>query len=404
MDGIKYMFIKLGLCLSMLCSVILPILLGINWLSNFHFASIVVEVVVFILWLLMLLVQYPLTRLRNKYRDIVEYDENGISRRYGNFSELNNQQRRQIEEQKLLQRELLIDSATLKMITKKGSAHPEAELESLVGLENVKTEMHKMAAKLSFQKEVNRHRHKKSYIQTVDADSSYHMCFMGRPGTGKSTVARIMSGFLYRYGIIRKNQYIEVDGNFFNGNSYGESTDKVKYILGQARGGVLFIDEAYALLNGMESQEVIATIVATMENNRNDLVIIFAGYDQEMKQLINSNTGLQSRIKYYFDFEDYSLDELWVIFLKMAASKQFTVNPDAKDNFTAQMITEMKHPNYGNARTVRTVLDRAIDMHSLNYVDGKLELEQKMMIVPMDLPAGKGIRISNTPADAIDIS
>ena len=166
---------------------------------------------------------------------------------------------------------------------------------------------------------------------------------------------RIITGFLYKFGYIRKNQYIEVDGNFFNGSSYGESTKRVTYILGQATGGVLFIDEAYAMLNSMESQEVIATLVKVMEDKRSDLVVILAGYKKEMEQLINSNSGLQSRIKYYMVFKDYTPDELWEIFKLMASQKGFKVADGLHDNFISCILCQMQRPNYGNARTVRNL-------------------------------------------------
>jgi stage V sporulation protein K len=280
---------------------------------------------------------------------------------------------------------MLIDSITLKNITKKGSKDPEKDLENMIGLSGVKTELHKMASRLAFNKEMQ-HGKSKRKNEALQADTANHMVFYGNPGTGKTTSVKIITGFLYKYGYIRKNQYVEVDGNFFNGSSFGESTKKVQFILGQAAGGVLFIDEAYALLNSLESQEVIATIVKTMEDKRSDLIIILAGYKKEMNALINSNTGLQSRVKYYFTFEDYDMNELWLIFKHMALEKGFSVDVEIKDNFTSYILEEMQKPNYGNARTVRNVLDKAIDNHSMNYMDGVIEPDLKMVLMPVDLP------------------
>lgn len=403
MDTLKLELAKIGLMISWLGAGTLGLVCAVNFcFLNMAWFPMWMEIILGIIALLLFCLQYPCMRARNKYRDIVEYDENGISRVYGNFSTLSNQERAEIEKQKMLKREMLIDSATLNNITKKGSSNPEIELENLVGLQNIKDEMHKMASKLAFEREVNRDKKKKKKNSTPEkADSTYHMVFLGNAGCGKTETARIMSGFLYKYGIIQKNQYIEVDGNFFNGNSYGESTEKIKFIIGQARGGVLFIDEAYAMLNSMESQEVIATLIAELENKRGDLVVILAGYEKEMTALINSNTGFQSRIKYFFHFENYKMDELWQIFIKMANSKGFAVVDDLKKNFTSHMLEEMRKPNYGNARSVRNVLDRALDNHALNYMDKHISKELKMTLLPQDLPTYERVTVETVNADEL---
>lgn len=395
MSQIKFELSKLGLMCSWLGTIAMACILGYNIIfTDFGLFGMPLTIVGFVVMGAFMFLSYPMTRLRNKYRDEVEYDSNGISLTHGNFSNLSNQERAEIERQKLLQREMLIDSITLKNITKKGSIAPEKDLENMIGLSGVKTELRKMASRLAFNKELQRGK-KKRKNEALQADTANHMVFYGNPGTGKTTSVKIITGFLYKYGYIRKNQYIEVDGNFFNGSSFGESTKKAQFILGQAAGGVLFIDEAYALLNSLESQEVIATIVKTMEDKRSDLIIILAGYKREMDALINSNTGLQSRVKYYFTFEDYSVDELWQIFKLMASEKGFTVEEQLQDNFTSYMLLEMQKPNYGNARTVRNVLDKAIDNHSMNYMDGVIDADKKLVLVASDLPIeGKMIKVS----------
>jgi stage V sporulation protein K len=386
MSQIKFELAKLGLACSWIGAAVAACVLGYNIVfTDFGLFGMPLTIFGFVVMAAFMLLSYPMTKLRNKYRDEVEYDSNGISISHGNFSNLSNQERAEIEKQKLLQREMLIDSITLKNITKKGSKDPEKDLENMIGLSGVKTELHKMASRLAFNKEMQ-HGKSKRKNEALQADTANHMVFYGNPGTGKTTSVKIITGFLYKYGYIRKNQYVEVDGNFFNGSSFGESTKKVQFILGQAAGGVLFIDEAYALLNSLESQEVIATIVKTMEDKRSDLIIILAGYKKEMNALINSNTGLQSRVKYYFTFEDYDMNELWLIFKHMALEKGFSVDVEIKDNFTSYILEEMQKPNYGNARTVRNVLDKAIDNHSMNYMDGVIEPDLKMVLMPVDLP------------------
>lgn len=383
MAQIKFELAKLGLIILWLGTIAMGCVLGYNMVfTNCRWLGLPLTVFGFFVMGFFMFLSYPMTQLRNKYRDEAEYDDNGISIKNGNFSNLSNQEREAIEKQKLVQREMLIDSVTVKNITKKGSSDPVADMQKMVGLSGVKDELHKMASRLAFQTELSGGRKKKQR----PSDTANHMVFYGNPGTGKTSSVKIITGFLYQYGYIRKNEYIEVDGNFFRGFNPGESTKKVQYILGQASGRVLFIDEAYALLNHAESQEVIATIVKTMEDKRSDLIIILAGYKKEMDALINSNTGLQSRIKYYFTFEDYTMDELWEIFELMAAEKGFTVEDTLREYFTSYMLQEMQKPNYGNARTVRNTLDKAFDNHALNYMDQRIGADKKMVLVPEDLP------------------
>ena len=388
MNAIKYELVKLGLIISWLGVAVVACVLGVNMVFlNYRLFGGVLQIIGYIIFGVLLVLAFVFTRLRNKYRDLAEYDANGISLKYGDFSALSNTERAEIERQKMAQREMLIDSITLKRITKRGSVKPDVELNGLIGLQDLKQEIHKMQARMQFSKI----RKKKNN----DFDSANHMVFMGNPGTGKTSVVKIITGILYENKLIRKNQYIEVDGNFFNGDTAGESTDKIKYIIDKARGGVLFIDEAYALLNSYESQEVIATLIAAMENYRKDFVVILAGYTKEMEMLINSNEGFRSRIRYFLNFPDYSLDELWQIFVKMSNSKGFAVEDDVKDVFTSYMLEEMQNKNYGNARTVRTVLDKAIDNHSVNFIDEIISKNDKFRLVNADLPVNDKIKLKS---------
>ena len=370
MNAIKYELVKLGLIISWLGAAVVAGVLGVNMVFlNYSLFGSELQLIGYIIFGALMVLSFVFKRLRNKYRDLAEYDANGISLKYGDFSALSNTERAEIERQKMAQRELLIDSITLKRITKHGSVKPDVELNGLIGLQDLKQEIRKMQARMQFSKI--------SKKKNTDFDSANHMVFMGNPGTGKTSVVKIITGILYENKLIRKNQYIEVDGNFFNGDTAGESTDKIKYIIDKAKGGVLFIDEAYALLDNYESQEVIATLIAAMENYRKDFVVILAGYTKEMEMLINSNEGFRSRIRYFLNFPDYSLDELWQIFIKMSNSKGFAVEDDVKDVFTSYMLEEMQNKNYGNARTVRTVLDKAIDNHSVNFIDGIINKNDK---------------------------
>lgn len=380
-DNVKYSIIKFFMATTILGGVVLLFFAGFAFFTNF--LPLWAIVVCAFLGIFLLGFSEFFKMKRNKYRDIVEYDENGISKKYGNFSQLSNQERKIIEQQKMMQRELLVDSVTLKNITHKGYENPEEALDSLIGLEETKLEIKKMAARMKFEFEkLSPKERKKKKFTPVSAN---HMCFMGPPGTGKTTASRIMTGFLYKYHYIQKNQYIEIDGNFFNGGSLGESTQKAEYILAQASGGVLFIDEAYALLNSYSGQEAIATIVKHMEDNRSNLIIIFAGYEKEMKDFINSNSGIESRIKYWLHFGNYKSEELWQIFLLMAKQNGFEVDEAVKDLFLRVMLSEIQKPNYGNARTVRNVLDKTIDQHAYNLMEKVISQNDKNIIVPEDI-------------------
>ena len=380
-DNVKYSLIKIGLFSTILGGIFFAFLAILSYFM--HFFVLWGSILCGILSVLLLGFSEFFKMKRNKYRDIVEYDDNGINIKYGNFSNMSNQERALIEKEKALKRELLVDSVTLKNITHKGDENPEESLNRLVGLEETKIEVKKMAARMKFEydKLSPKERRKKNFVPV----STNHMCFIGPPGTAKTTCARIMTGFLYKYHYIKKNQYIEIDGNFFNGTSIGDSTEKAKYILGQAMGGVLFIDEAYALMNSYNGQEAIATIVKFMEDNRNNVILILAGYEKEMQALINSNSGLESRIKYWLHFKNYNSEELWSIFKLMAKDNDFEVSEEARNPFMKVMLAEIQKPNYGNARTVRNVLDKSIDQHAYNLMEGKIPEYYKNTILANDI-------------------
>ncbi len=317
-------------------------------------------------------VAFPiLTKKRQALRDEVEYDENGVSRKHGSFSQLSKAEREAIEQQKMMDAERILPSTFVKSATHIGSETPERDLQKLIGLKEVKDEVNKMCARMEFAHEANERRKKD---KTANASSgmsltSMNMLMLGNPGTGKTTVARIMAAFLYKYGYVKKNQSIEVDGNFFNGLSAGESSKRTEALIRAARGGVLFIDEAYALLTG--GQEVIATLVKAMEDYRDDTVFIFAGYEREMKDFIESNSGIQSRVKYMLHFKDYTDRELLDIFELMAHEAGFCVTPEILEKVSEELGQERMKPFFGNARNVRNLLDKIIDNHAVNFKRNK---------------------------------
>lgn len=320
--------------------------------------------------------------LRIKIRHHTDFNQEGMSKKYSSYDKLSAKDKAKLDMQKLADTERLLDSATLRQVTHKGAKEPETEMNKLIGLNNVKKSINEMAARMEYESKL---KGKKKTTQTI---STMHMCFLGPPGTGKTTVARIMAGFLYKYKYIRKNQCVEIDGNFLKGNSPGETSKKTALLIKKALGGVLFIDEAYSLLEDKSSgygQEAIATIVKEMEDNKENIIIILAGYENEMKMLINSNPGIYSRIKTYLWFNNYSIEELGMIFDFMANQENYYVPLESMDKFKAIIKKDINKKNFGNARTVRNYLDKIIDKHAYNIINGNIEKEMTYTICPIDI-------------------
>ena len=202
------------------------------------------------------------------------------------------------------------------------------------------------------------------------------MVFLGNPGTGKTTVARIIANILYNLKYIKTNKLIEVTSKDLVAEYVGQTAPKTNSVIERALGGVLFIDEAYALSSKNDSgnsynAEAIATLIAAMENHRDDLVVIFAGYTKEMQDFLDSNSGIVSRIGYTLNFKDYSEDELVDIFKLMTNKAGFVVKDDAIDKLR-EVIREYKDTkNFGNARFIRNVYEKTVIKHASNTKDKK---------------------------------
>lgn len=337
---------------------------------------------------------FVLRPIRQRLRDEYEYDENGVSRKKGSFSQLSKKERDEIDRQKMIDAERILSSTDVKRITHDGSSDPNKEMTEIIGLNNVKQDMFEMVARIKYEQEhleeemkgKSAKERKALQKEKMDAISSMHMVFMGPPGTGKTTVARIMTGFLYETGYIKKNKLIEIDGNFLTGLNPSESTQKTSALILKSLGGVLFIDEAYALANDNCSQEILATLVKEMEDRRGQFILIMAGYDNEMKKMISMNPGIESRVKRYFWFGDYSISDMQQIFIKMAGSEGLTVSPDMMNLFVDRIVYEQKQPNFGNARTVRNLLDKMIDRHAVNMMQNVNSPDEKYTLTAADMP------------------
>jgi probable Rubsico expression protein CbbX len=192
---------------------------------------------------------------------------------------------------------------------------------------------------------------------------SLHMCFTGNPGTGKTTVALRMAEILHRLGYVRKGQLVAVTRDDLVGQYIGHTAPKTKEVLKKAMGGVLFIDEAYYLYRPENErdygQEAIEILLQVMENQREDLVVILAGYKDRMDTFFKSNPGMSSRIAHHLDFPDYSADELLGIADKMLEAQHYRFGSGARQAFEDYLQRRLTQPHFANARSVRNALDRA---------------------------------------------
>lgn len=305
----------------------------------------------------------PLSEWRYKARTAAQTDEFGNPTRKS-FERLSQKERDAIEFQRTMDAERIIGTAALKKLTHQGSTNPQADLDNLIGLPNVKQKISEMAAKMEFEQQEKKKKGKK-YIPAFD--SGHHAVYFGSAGTGKTTICRIMTGFLYKYGYIPENKIVEVDGNFLKAGT--ETATKTTMVIRKAFGGVLFIDEAYALIQGDKyGLDAIATLIKQMEDNRNRFVLVLAGYTNEMRQLLEANPGFESRLKEYLYFDDYSDDEMVTIFKHMAGSKGYSLDNTGEINLRKRIIAERPLKSFGNARTARSILDEAIEKHAYNFI------------------------------------
>ena len=243
------------------------------------------------------------------------------------------------------------------------------ELDSLVGLDNVKQMLRDLVSLMRFKSKAG---------DTVKVkDTNLHMVFLGNPGTGKTTVARMVAGILFNLGYIDQNKLIEVSAKDLIGQYVGQTAPKTMAVIEKALGGVLFVDEAYSLASAAGgtgnsfNEECIATLIQAMENYRDNLVVIFAGYTKEMDAFLKSNSGIVSRIGYTMEFNDYTVDELIAIFKSMFKKAGFSVEKGAIEKAKG-IIEEYRHTEgFGNARFVRNLYEKAIIKHATNTQDAK---------------------------------
>ena len=259
----------------------------------------------------------------------------------------------------------------------------EARLSDIVGLENVK-DFIRTQYKLQ---QANALR-KKMGMQ-VDTSQSLNMIFAGNPGTGKTTMARLVAEMFHELGILKAGHFVETDKGGLIAEYVGHTAQKTEEVFKSALGGVLFIDEAYAITNDKSSfgQECIDTLVKLIEDYRGDTLVILAGYSKEMKAFMKSNSGLESRFPLFIEFPDYSTDELSLIGKKMIVSKGFALSSEAELDFEEEITdqTRIASENAGNGRLVRNIVERIIRKQSVRVIDDHVEANQLNVILPIDI-------------------
>jgi len=258
----------------------------------------------------------------------------------------------------------------------------------LVGLEPVKRRISEIASYLL----VTRARQRAGLLASTP---TLHMAFTGNPGTGKTTVALRMAGILHKLGYVRKGHLVTVTRDDLVGQYIGHTAPKTKDVLKRAMGGVLFIDEAYYLYRPENEkdygQEAIEILLQVMENQRDDLVVILAGYSARMKTFFESNPGFRSRIAHHIDFPDYDDAQLLQIAEKMARESEYRLSDDARDALREYIALRRQQPDFANARSLRNAFDRARLRQALRLVqwEGSVGVNDLVTLEASDIRASR---------------
>ena len=256
---------------------------------------------------------------------------------------------------------------------------------SLIGLEPVKTRIRETAALLLVEKA-------REKLGLAHETPTLHMSFSGNPGTGKTTVALRMAELLHKLGYVRKGHLVTVTRDDLVGQYIGHTAPKTKEVLKKAMGGVLFIDEAYYLYRPENErdygQEAIEILLQVMENNRDDLVVILAGYKNRMNTFFESNPGFRSRIAHHIEFPDYTTPELLDIGSAMLDQLNYYFTKSAKNAFTEYINLRKEQPHFANARSIRNALDR-VRLRQANRLfkenDGPVDAEKLSTLEEVDI-------------------
>ena len=285
------------------------------------------------------------------------------------------------------------EQAAAKEEKKEAEAAPEppkleevlAELDGLCGLDHVKKDVKSLINLVKVRK-------LRQEAGLPVPPMSLHLVFMGNPGTGKTTVARLLAKIYHAIGVLSKGQLVEVDRSGLVAGFVGQTAIKTQEVIQKAIGGVLFIDEAYALVNQENGNdfghEAIEVLLKNMEDHRDDLIVIVAGYTNLMEKFIHSNPGLESRFNKYFFFEDYSAGQLLDIFRSMCKKNGYTLSKEAEE-WAEQDFKDLydnRDENFGNARDVRNLFEKAVARHSDRVAQLEAPTKEQLMeLLPQDL-------------------
>jgi len=256
-------------------------------------------------------------------------------------------------------------------------------LENLIGLEKIKLEIQELKALANF-------RQKRLELGLPVTPNTLHMVFTGNPGTGKTTVARLLGQIYYDIGILSENKVIEASRQDLVGEYIGHTAPKTQKIFENALGGILFVDEAYSLFKSGNDfgKEAVETLLKLMEDNREKIVVIIAGYPKEMDELLSSNPGLKSRFSKFLHFDDYNKDELLQIFLKMVADYRNVLTDGAK--FKIEHLIETYYDDgafNANARAIRNLFEETTKRQSLRLTKMENPSQEEMTtFIDKDLP------------------
>ena len=272
-----------------------------------------------------------------------------------------------------------------------------AELNELIGLKPVKAEVSRFA---KFVRVAQQRREAGLKVAPI----SYHMVFTGNPGTGKTTVARIMAKIYRALGVVKNGHLVECDRGGLVAGYTGQTAIKTGKVIDFALDGILFIDEAYSLVNGPQDSfgdEAISTLLKRMEDDRDRLVVIVAGYTHEMKTFIDANSGLASRFNHYVEFPDYSVPELAAMFRMNAKKSQYTLSPDVEKYLEGYISIRTKNRDrkFGNGRWVRNLFEHTIERQAERVAEIKEPTKDQLMTITMK---DVGIKLKDPDASKED--